>query len=477
VKIGHIEEPELEFGSGRHIDIRFGITNYGPHDVAAEAEPRRIRVGIVGTPEDVERTREWLERCRDEIAGAASRQANLRPRFPGFRAGEAFHASLVLDDSLCRTIQPRVFEDLWKAGDANRLVTEAAGEYVSAFDLIAEESRVDVLICAVPQALENLRAPELRLPIPAGEPRLDFHDLLKARAMAMATPVPVQLMVSSTADPSRARKSKTKKASRSIQDDATRAWNLHCALYYKAGGRPWRVPRDTRELTTCYVGVSFYYDLERARMLTSMAQVFDERGDGVVVRGGQAEISKSDRTPHLSAGDAEALLRDALTRYRRTHETLPARVVLHKTSSFSGAELEGFRSAAAAERVSRLDAVSVTAKDAPHLFRYGAYPPLRGTWLALDDSECLLYTRGSVDFYATYPGMYVPQPLLFRCEDVEAAPKQIAKEMLALSKLNWNHTQFDGSDPITIVAARKVGDILKYVDDDRRIAARYAFYM
>jgi hypothetical protein len=212
-------------------------------------------------------------------------------------------------------------------------------------------------------------------------------------------------------------------------------------------------------------------------MLTSMAQVFDERGDGVVVRGGQAEISKSDRTPHLSAGDAEALLRDALTRYRRTHETLPARVVLHKTSSFSGAELEGFRSAAAAERVSRLDAVSVTAKDAPHLFRYGAYPPLRGTWLALDDSECLLYTRGSVDFYATYPGMYVPQPLLFRCEDVEAAPKQIAKEMLALSKLNWNHTQFDGSDPITIVAARKVGDILKYVDDDRRIAARYAFYM
>jgi hypothetical protein len=383
----------------------------------------------------------------------------------------------MLDDSLCRTIQPLVFEDLWKSGNANSVVSGAADAYLSAFELLAEETRVDVLICAVPQRLQDLRDPELRLPVPTTEPRLDFHHLLKARCMGMTTPIPVQLMVPSTADPTRARKSKTKKATRQIQDDATRAWNLHCALYYKAGGRPWRVPRDTRQLTTCYVGVSFYYDLAQSQVLTSMAQVFDERGDGVVVRGGQAEISKSDRAPHLSAQDSEVLLRDALARYRRTHETLPARVVLHKTSSFTGNELEGFRSAANAERVSRLDAVSMTDRETPRLFRYGPYPPLRGTLLALDERDYLLYTRGSVDFYATYPGMYVPQPLLFRCEDVEAAPKQIAREMLALSKLNWNQTQFDGADPITIVAARKVGEILKYVGDGGRVAPRYAFYM
>jgi len=196
-----------------------------------------------------------------------------------------------------------------------------------------------------------------------------------------------------------------------------------------------------------------------------------------VVRGGPVQLSKDDRTPHLSGADAEALLLDALRRYRDTHETLPARVVLHKTSSFSDGELEGFRSAAATERVSRLDAVSVSDRDEMRLFRYGAYPPLRGTWLSLDDRENLLYTRGSVDFYATYPGMYVPQPLLFRCEDVAATPKQIARELLALSKLNWNQTQFDGSEPITIVAARRVGDILKYLEPTDRIAPRYSFYM
>lgn len=477
MKLDFIPEPELEFGSGRHIDIRFGIMNHGPLDVDSELAPKRIRVGVVGTPEDVERVTQWLETCREEIPGAESRQANLRPRFPGFRPDTAFQSTLVLEDTLRRTIPAKTFEDLWRTADANQIVRGAADAYMSAFEHLVEDVPVDVLLCAVPQRLEDVRNPELRPAVPKGEPRLDFHHMLKARAMSLIMAKPVQLIVPSTSDPSRARKSKAKRVTRRIQDDATRAWNLHAALYYKAQGRPWRVPRDSRELTTCFVGISFYYDLERATVLTSMAQVFDERGDGVVVRGGPVQLSKDDRTPHLSARDAEVLLGSALERYRAMHETLPARVVLHKTSSYNEAELEGFRSAAAAERVSRLDAVSVSDRDTPRLFRYGAYPPLRGTWLALDERDHLLYTRGSVDFYATYPGLYVPQPLIFRCEDVEATPRQIARELLALSKLNWNQTQFDGSEPITVVAARKVGDILKYVPEGGRIAPRYSNYM
>jgi hypothetical protein len=477
MRIDFLAEPELEFGSGRHIDIRFGIMNYGPHDVDSALAPRRIRVGIVGTPEDVERVTEFLERCRNDIEGATSRQSNLRPRFPGFRADSAFYATLILDESLRRTIPAKFFEDLWRCGDANQIIREATSAYVAHFAHLLEHSPVDVLLCAVPQRIDDLRNPALRPAISQGEPRLDFRHYLKARAMLLSETKPVQLILPSTSDPSRARKSKIKNITRKIQDDATRAWNLHTALYYKARGRPWRIPRDLKELTTCFVGVSFYYDLQRTTVLTSMAQVFDERGDGVVVRGGPVQLSRDDRTPHLSTGEATALLLNALQSYRATHETLPARVVLHKTSAFDGAELEGFRAAAAAQRVSRLDAVSVSDRDGARILRYGAYPPLRGTWLALDERQHLLYTRGSVDFYATYPGMYIPQPLLFRCDDVEVTPKQIARELLALSKLNWNQTQFDGSEPITVVAARSVGDILKYVGEDERIAPRFSFYM
>lgn len=477
MKIDFLPEPELEFGSGRHVDIRFGIMDYGPHDLGEALAPRSIRVGIVGTPEHVELAREFLERCRGEIPGVASRQRNLRPPFPGFRQDVAFHSTLVLDDRLTRTIPVRDFEELQRPGNANNLVREASSIVLGEFEYLDRNHAPAVLVFAVPQQLADLLDPERRPPPGGNEPRLDFHDLLKARAMRLP---PVQLMLPSTADPTRARKAKGGKRTRSIQDDATRAWNLHTALYYKALGRPWRIPRDASDYATCYVGVSFFHSLDRSAVLTSVAQVFDERGDGVIVQGGRAELSKEDRAPRLSETDANSLLAQALAEYRTTHGNLPARVVIHKTSSFSRAELEGFRAAARTERVDRLDAISISEGGSQRLFRYGAYPPLRGTMLALNDRDYLLYTRGSVEFYATYPGLYVPQPLLFRCEDVDQGPKQIGRQLLGLSKLNWNQTQFDGSEPITIVAARKVGAILKYagiMGQSSGIAARYSHYM
>lgn len=46
-----------------------------------------------------------------------------------------------------------------------------------------------------------------------------------------------------------------------------------------------------------------------------------------------------------------------------------------------------------------------------------------------------------------------------------------------LTKMNWNNTQFDDSEQIVLKAARRVGDILKYVDEDHVMQTRYSFYM
>ncbi|HEX7939884.1 MAG TPA: hypothetical protein VF483_12930, partial [Gemmatimonadaceae bacterium] len=145
--------------------------------------------------------------------------------------------------------------------------------------------------------------------------------------------------------------------------------------------------------------------------------------------------------------------------------------------TFTDEELAGFKRRAAKERVSRHDFVSVTKGPSTRLFREGQYPPLRGTLLALDDRLHVLYTRGSVDFYKTYPGLYVPRPLQFRCDDVQSTPKQIAREILALTKMNWNKTQFDGSLPITVQAARNVGAIFKYLSEGDPVAPHYRHYM
>jgi len=264
---------------------------------------------------------------------------------------------------------------------------------------------------------------------------------------------------------------------RGRQDEASRAWNLHIALYYKAGGVPWRLPRPATELTTCFVGISFYRGSAGTSLDTAVAHVFNERGDGVIVRGGAAHISKEDRQPHLNAADAHDLLQTALDVYRREHKTLPARVVIHKSSRFLLEEVAGFDSAAAARDLAALDLVWITDSEDVQLFRPGTAPPLRGTFVTLSPDEHALYTGGSVEFYSTYPGMYVPHPVGIRPALLTRGPHDLAVELLALTKMNWNQARLDGRLPITLRTAEQVKRVLRFCDPAQTIATRYAQYM
>ena len=101
---------------------------------------------------------------------------------------------------------------------------------------------------------------------------------------------------------------------------------------------------------------------------------------------------------------------------------------------------------------------------------------MRGTFVELD-GKGLLYTNGSIPYYGTYPGLYDPRPLLlcpYKGHDSTIA--QIATEVLALTKVNWNSTQMNQKLPIPIRAARAVGEVLKYVTDEK-ISSDYARYI
>lgn len=110
-------------------------------------------------------------------------------------------------------------------------------------------------------------------------------------------------------------------------------------------------------------------------------------------------------------------------------------------------------------------------------FRNGMYPPVRGSLFTLSENRYILYTRGSVHQYQTYPGMYIPAPLDIRVIKNSSSFKNILREILALTKMNWNSTQFDNKYPITIGCAKRVGQIMKYLDQRDRPKESYAFYM
>lgn len=476
-----LDEPELEFGGGgQHIDPRFGIATYGPVDAGADSAPTRIRIGVVGAQAAVEGVRSWLQRAREPINAKLPKyagQAALFPSFPGFDYDHSFRSVLSLEERNMRAIPSRVIADLASNGH-DGAVQAAVDAYMGEILWLSESNSCDVIVCARPPELDAVvsAAQEVgprrrnRGPRPI---KADFHDQLKAAALAVAPPL--QVIRPETWD--KDYRPPPGQEKRRVQDEATRAWNLHTALYLKAGGAPWRLVRSFSDVDTCYLGVSFFRSRDNTEIHTSVAQMFNERGEGVVVRGGPAATTKDDRRPFLPESQAHDLLESSLLAYRTEHGNFPARLVVHKSSRFADSERAGFAAAATKYHIDQLELVWVHENDAVRLFRPGQHPPLRGTLLHVDRGHHVLYTRGSIDFYETYPGMYVPDPIAIRPAEIHHAPEVLAEELLALTKLNWNHSQLDGRLPITLRASRKVADVLRHVAAGGAVARRYHYYM
>jgi len=479
MKLIFLQEPELQFGQDRHIDIRFGITNYKPLDYKDALAPKAIPLGIVGTENNISEFRAWLDVCAQGIEAKTSDQPNLFPRFPGFGSDRPFDSKFLYDSRIERQISTR---DLPKSVDAkgyNAFITELADSYITEIQASSERG-ASVVVCALPMEALNLidpDDPESEDEDAAETMAQDFHDLLKARAMQIQTVKPIQLVLPMTyLENVRRKQRRKKKSTRKLQDAATRAWNFHTALYYKAGGAPWRLIREESDLTCCFIGVSFYKTLDGSMVFTSSAQVFNERGQGIIVRGSPARIAKDDRNIHMTGEGAYKLIIDSLAAYRSEHRTEPARVVIHKTSGFDQEELDGFVKGIKERNIELYDLLNLS-RSYTRLFRIGLYPPLRGTALLFDGDKSTIYTRGAVEFFQTYPGMYVPRAINVEAVESDRSSTALITEILSLTKMNWNNTQFDNSMPITVQAARKVGRILKYLGPNDKANPLYSFYM
>lgn len=476
MKLHFIEEPELEFARGTHACPRLGITQYDVFDATFGNRREAIHVGLVGTSAMVDRFSKWLERCRNPIpARSDAKQPNLFVGFCGFNRSFGFKSELVLNGEISRELFSTDVNRVRKIKAWNTRISEAVDLYYRQVKFLSQNRDVDVIVCLIPAELESkiLKEESALAEVTAENDdagdRLEsnFRRALKAESMHLG--VPLQLVLESSLE--------TKEKGEG-HDDATKAWNLCTALYYKAANRtvPWKLITNLHRPSACYVGIGFYRSRDKKSIQTSLAQVFNELGNGVILRGAEIRMRKEDRVPHLSRAQAEALLLDALDEYVLALEHAPGRLVVHKSSNFSDDELEGFRAAAATKSIRRVDYVTIM-ETKLRLFRSGFYPPHRGTRLEFDRMHHVLYTRGAVEQYKTYPGLYVPQPLEVRIVDSEESPAAICEEIIALTKMNWNKTQFDGKYPITIECARRVGQVMKYLAPEVKPQINYGFYM
>jgi hypothetical protein len=469
-----IAEPVLEFGDGgRDIDPRRGLVDYGP---LQPMPGDRIRIGVIGTAETADGFAQFIDRCRTGVDGKSQKLANLFPPFPGIGNNNPFRCNFEVDQSARRIVPERDIArivEMPRQSEAVKAATELFAEL--ALSMLEGSSRPDVIVAALPSSLieKVVNAKSTSDDDQEDDVELNFRDLFKSRVLMLS--VPTQIVWPTLWDDRAKIPRKLKETLRQVQDPATRAWNLLNAIFYKAGKVPWRLPINEGDFKASYLGIGFYKDLSGQRLLTSTAQMFDERGRDLILRGARARTDKGDRHPYLERNDAYDLVLRSVKAYRGHHGHAPARLVIMKTSRIESGEADGIGQACDELHIGRRDMIWVSERPDTTLVRDGNYPPLRGSFVQIG-RDGLLFTRGSVPYYRTYPGLRVPQPLLLRPHSCDTPMSELASEVLALTKMNWNSTQFDQATPIPIRAARQVGRVLKYVPFGQAEQSDYRFY-
>ena len=269
----------------------------------------------------------------------------------------------------------------------------------------------------------------------------DFHDQLKARAIYNKIACPIQVMLESTLQ------FQPKDGSDEYNSDmkAHLAWTHSSSLYYKLGCLPWKL--DAVREGVCYVGLVFKKLQDTGKQkgyACSAAQMFLDSGDGVVFRGNIGPwISKNGKTFHLDRTSAKALLSIAIDAYYDKHKSYPKELFIHGRTAFTNDEWNGFQDAANISPTTNLVGVAIREKSGLRLLKDNTDPKsqygiLRGLCLYVDEKSGYLWTKGFIPKTETANHLEVACPLHIEINRGQADIKTVMRDILALTKLNYN---------------------------------------
>ena len=465
IRSQYLGEPALQFADGReHIDPKLGISRFGPKSYSPRKHhPAYIRAGFIGSAETIDSVKEWI------ITGAAGVAGDDKhPEFPGFMADRGFFSQLEFDDDWkAQLFQAEIDELLKIRRSRQRFETLLSTLEQKLSSLSKKDQPPQYIVVALPDAVyKKCRVVNYR-DRHVGEVHRDLRRAFKA--IAMKYQIPTQFVRQQTVD------------GREKDHPSKVAWNFFTGLYFKAGGSPWG-PVGLMP-GTCYIGIGFYRALGslNSTMHASLVQAFDEHGDGLVLRGPD-EIDwdpkkQGARSPHLNEEQAAKLINYVLDRYKDEMNQTPRRVVVHKSSAFWANEKTGFKKALK-DRVSQFDLLSLdTYQSVARLITANIYPPLRGTRFIVGDVD-YLYTTGFIAELGQFHSLHVPSPIRVSDHVGQDTPRDtLLKEILVLTKMNWNSSRLGGKSPITLRFSDVVGEIMREIPADREPMPQFKFYM
>lgn len=477
-----LNEPALEFRHQQQVDDPHqGLNLFGPADADAPSHPASITYAVIGPPDGIKQFHEFATALSQPLLPTPGEKNNplLWPPYPGFEA--VFATTWNPEPAATQAINR---QDLLKAarlGDPNQRAYRVVQTYITAIETLAQrDEHLALIICVVPDEIERHCRPQSRVPSPIGkkpskaerelrrhqadlfgdyqtaeyEHSVDFRRQLKARAMTSG--IPLQLVLESTLQLT----PPATQDRRQLTPLTDRAWNLSTTIYYKAGGKPWRLA--TARPGVCYIGTAFRKTDQQDGSTSACcaAQMFLDTGDGIIFRGEYGPwYSPADRDFHLSKNSATSLLQGVLKAYEEQGGKNLTEIFLHARSTINDEEFQGYQ--AACPPGVKLTGIRVrTDRAGLRAYRPGKYPVIRGTLWTVSNRRAYLWASGFKPTLRTYDGWEVPAPLRIDIQHGNAPIDQVANDILGLTKLNYNACRLGDSQPVTISFSDMVGEIL-----------------
>ncbi|MCL5998006.1 MAG: hypothetical protein M1546_18430 [Chloroflexi bacterium] len=490
IELRKFGEPRLLFGHNQSIeDPRDGLTLFGTLD---DGKPFGIRWGVIGTSDGIKRFKKWVERINTPIYDVVeeSQPKDARPPFLGFEttfripwsAKPALEIEVPETDILGCVYLEDAHQRVYKTVDlfSTRILKAVTNEesqadiwfvvipdyihkYCRPKSVVEARLRIGSKVKIAPRVLKQLRSQTSFLPeyqednVAPYYFELNFHNQLKARLLKSRALT--QIIRESTIAPWDFPDSWGKPARGMDKMQAAVAWNISTAVFYKCGGRPWKI-NEIRD-GVCYIGLVFKQLPENTTggNACCAAQMFLDSGDGVVFKGNVGPwYNPEDGDYHLDRKAAANLIGLALDTYKGKMNQPPSELFIHGKVDFNDEEWAGFREAAGSK--TNLVGVRIKESNELKLFRKSKMPVLRGIAYIHSKRKAYLWSRGYVPRLQTYPGREVPNPLLVDVCRGRVEIDVVLNDLLALTKLNYNTCVFADGVPVTLRFANAVGEIL-----------------
>lgn len=480
--IKYIAEPNLTFGNNQKAtDPRDGLMLFGPFD--NKKIKGCITLGIIGPLFAREAMMTYLKKLHTPILPTKAPQKH--PMFPGIES--VMGISVNFENVQQINIDGKDIEEALKYADSHIRINKLVNLYVEPLVLYGkeEEMPVNLWMVVIPEAIFTYGRPKSKIkntddniktkfskeilnPLQqnlfpeyqeednkireAYSFEVNFHNQLKARLLG--TNVVTQIVrVSKISDEGLS----DKQIEKEEQVRTAKAWNIASAIYYKLGGLPWKMGEVRQGV--CYLGLVYKRTDEKTRNACCAAQMFLDSGDGMVFRGNVGPWwNPTTKEFHLKKDDAYSIISQSLESYYSRFNVYPQEVFIHAKTYFDDAEWEGFSEATLNK--SKIIGVRIRNHNTFKLYRQYSYCVPRGIILQYDGNKAFLWTKGYIPRFKTQIGLETPNPIDVQITRGDANIEIVCKDILSLTKLNYNACIYGDGLPVTLKFADSIGEIL-----------------